>query len=103
MLNMLEYIRLNYGTHFKDLKIGDIENIDISLINYKDKTIDAQILDDTVSIFTGSEKTNQLSQKLTERNDSDGNTYSEIVRSSGKTQEGLEYEKAGKKLNGQRS
>jgi len=89
MLNMLEYIKQNYSTHFKDLKIGDIENIDISMVNYKDKTVDVQILDDTVSIFTGSEKTNQLSHKLTERNDSDTNTMSEIVRDSGKSKEGL--------------
>ena len=61
MLNMLEYIRLNYQTHFKDLKIDDIENIDISLLNFKDKTIEIQNISDTESMFTGSEKTNQLS------------------------------------------
>ena len=55
MLNMLEYIRQNYHTHFKDLMIQDFENIDIGLLNLKNQEIDSS---DNDSIFTGSEKTN---------------------------------------------
>jgi len=68
MLNMLEYIRQNYSTHFKDLKIEDIEHIDISLLNFKGN--EGQNYSDTVSIFTGSEKTNQLSTKLSQHKQS---------------------------------
>ena len=85
MLNMLEYIRINYNTHFKDLKINAIENIDINMLGYDD-----QGMSDTKSIFTGSEKTNQLSQMKYEK---ESDSKSEIIGRESGAQSSLEYDK----------
>ena len=78
MLNMLEYIRQNYVTHFKDLKITNIEDIDIAMLAYNNGE-----MTDTQSIFTGSEKTNHLSMKLTsQRSNENPDSKSEIIRES---------------------
>lgn len=55
MLNLLEYIKQNYTTHFKDLKIEEIENIDISLLNFRNQTLETQNMSSTNSIMFGSE------------------------------------------------
>ena len=41
MLNLLEYIKQNHGTHFKDCKIDEIESIDMVLAYLKNQTVES--------------------------------------------------------------
>ena len=60
MLNLLDYIFQNYQSHFKDVVIDDIENIDIVLLNQNNSSLEVQTVSDHSSFIPNSERTKKL-------------------------------------------